>query len=114
VSNHGIRSGILVVLHHQKTNAMHITLTVQSVLTHAFELLIFAPLPILLLTAPFGYVKEWFVKQNQMRIVKKHYSNLEVVGIEQLKKVFPRKGEQELEDIAFSLNGNKVVESYKI
>ncbi len=101
MANHGFWYSILVVLHPTKQATMQITLTVQSLLTHAFELLIFAPLPILLLTAPFGYAKEWYMNRTHLKTIKKHYSDLELVGAEQLKKIFPHKKDNELEDIAF-------------
>jgi hypothetical protein len=94
-----------------KNNKMHISLTIQSVLMHTFEVLIFAPLPLLILSAPFAYLKEWYKTTSHIRIIKRHYSNLELVGVEQLKQIFPHKGPDELEDIAGLLCQHN--ESYK-
>ncbi len=73
-------------------------------MTIAFEVLIFAPLPILLLSSPVSFLKEWFIHQYNVRRIKRYYSDLEVVGVNELKQIFPRKSSDQLEEIALKLN----------
>ena len=56
-------------------------------------------------------MKDWFVHQTNIRYIRKHYSNLELVGVEQLKQIFPNKKHEELEDIAYKLSERNA--SYK-
>jgi hypothetical protein len=96
-----------------KTNAMHITLSIQSILTYAFIGLIFLPLPILILSAPMGYLKDWYTRQNYIRLIRRHYPNLDLINVTHLKAIFPHKKENELQDIVYSVNGNTTQEAFK-
>jgi len=65
VSNHGNNIPDNVLLQCNFENIpMHITLNIQSILSFAFVALIFLPLPILILSAPLGYLKEKFADRN--------------------------------------------------
>ncbi len=100
-------------LHHQKNATMNITLNIQNILTVLFVVLIFAPFPILLLSAPLGYVKNWIRFSYYYRVIKRHHPEPQLLNMEQLKKIFPNKGIEELEEIAYSLDERKTQFSYK-
>jgi hypothetical protein len=83
---------------------MHITLSIQNILTVSFILLIFAPLPVLILSAPLGYMRDWIKYRSYRRVVERHYSDLDMVDVEKLKNIFPHKDTNQLESIANFLN----------
>lgn len=78
-------------------------LTIQNVLVDSFIALIAAPLPILLISGSFGSIKNWYAHQSYLKVIKKHYTDLEMVGVDELKAIFPDKRTEELEMIAGKL-----------
>jgi hypothetical protein len=89
------------------------SMSIQSLLGTLFIILIFAPFPLLILSAPLGYVKSWIMNKYYQRIIRKHYGKTGFVGLEQLKVIFPRKSEKQLEDIAYNMDERKTEYSYK-
>jgi hypothetical protein len=89
------------------------TLNVQSIFTIVFTVLIVAPLPIIFLSAPLGYVKDWFVRKSSQRIIRKHYGKPDFLSMDQLKAIFPKKSAKELEEIAYNMDARRTEYSYK-
>jgi len=83
------------------------TLHIQNFLQFAFIAVMFAPLPILLLSSPLSYVKEQVARKRYYSIVKRYFENPSTVSAEQLSDIFPNKKLNELHEIAYSLKGEK-------
>jgi hypothetical protein len=88
-------------------------LNIQSIFTLVFAILIAAPLPIIFLSAPLGYIKDWFVRKSSQRIIRRHYGKPEFLSIDQLKAIFPKKSAKELEEIAYNMDARRTEYSYK-
>jgi hypothetical protein len=82
---------------------MHITLNIQTILQFTFIAVMVAPLPILLLASPIGYIKEKITQKKYYIIVKRHFENPAMVSAEQLQDIFPNKKLDELHEIAYTL-----------
>jgi hypothetical protein len=82
---------------------MHSLTNVQTLLTALFVMLLVAPLPIILLSAPLGYVWGKIKYKRYYFLVKKHLKRPELVNLDQLKRIFPGKQIAELQDIVYYL-----------
>ena len=82
---------------------MHFTMNIQSILSAGFMILMAAPLPIIILSSPLGFIWEKIMHWRYYKIVKKHFERPELVSFTQLQRIFPNKVSKELNRIAYYL-----------
>jgi hypothetical protein len=71
----------------------------QLIVRVVFIVLIFAPLPLLILAAPVIYFREQARQQNIMNKIRTNYANIKEIRFEQLRNIFPELHPREIDEI---------------